>query len=923
MPTGLDDATSAGTAVQAEAAYTAAQIQVLEGLEPVRKRPGMYIGSTGERGLHHLVYEVIDNSIDEAMAGFCDLITVCLRADGVVEVEDNGRGIPVELHPKTGKSTLETVMTVLHAGGKFGAGGYKVSGGLHGVGVSVVNALSEWCEVEVKRDGKVWFQRYERGVPSTEVKPIADATGTGNKTRFKPDATVFETVEFNPETLAHRFRELAFLNRGATIVFTVEDSQGGRHEEVFHYEGGLMEFVSYLNENKDVLHPKPVYVEGEKDGITVEVALQYTAGYTETVLAFANNINTIDGGTHLTGFRNVLTRLLNDYGRKANLIKENDQNLVGEDVREGLTAVVSVKVPEPQFEGQTKTKLGNTEVQGIVQSVVADGLGHFIDSNPLFGKSIIGKAMEALRAREAARKARELTRRKSALEGGTLPGKLADCSDRDPENCELYIVEGDSAGGSAKQGRDRRFQAILPLRGKILNTERARVDKIYANEEIQAMILAIGTGVADDFDPTKLRYNKVIIMSVDAQEHVFVRDARGVRMLPIGEFVDAALGTPARADAPYEKRQGGDLGEVLCFGLADQQVRFRPIKAVVRHGLDEALYEVKTAYGRAVKVTASHSVFVHEGDQLKLKRGDELAVGDRVVAPRTLRLPTASRIRLDLASALHRVPEAASQVYLRGPAVERWFQARVRAEHAKDVQWVSARVRIPESSGARLAALRRSAGLTNQALCEAIGIRQPITFYSWEQGTSTPTVEHWEAYIQAIGAHADDFPEVEVIPSRLERAWAEQYRGAPRNRVRPYIRLADLSGDDLAWFEQDGEFELSPQHHAAKGIRPRLEMTPELMTVLGFYVAEGSCSARSGIRFAIGKGNERFLPELEAALGKVFGLPTKLYDAKGQCRELRLVNRVASHVWRIVFGFDGTDSLTKRVPDIVFNVDES
>ncbi len=514
MPTtGLDDAPSAGTAVQPGAAYTAAQIQVLEGLEPVRKRPGMYIGSTGERGLHHLVYEVVDNSIDEAMAGVCNRIDVLLTADHVIEVSDDGRGIPVETHPQTGKSTLETVMTVLHAGGKFGAGGYKVSGGLHGVGVSVVNALSEWCEVEIKRDGKLWRQRYERGNPCGDVEALGPAEGTGTTTKFKPDSTIFETVEFNPETLAHRFRELAFLNRGVSISFKVENTDGTSNTEIFHYEGGLLEFVSFLDENKDVLHPKPIYLEGELDGVVVEVAMQYTTGYSETVLAFANNINTVDGGTHLAGFRNVLTRLLNEYGRKANLIKENDPNLAGEDVREGLTAVISVKVPEPQFEGQTKTKLGNTEVQGIVQTVVGDGLGHWLETNPLVGKAVLGKALEALRAREAARKARELTRRKSALEGGTLPGKLADCSDREPDRCELYIVEGDSAGGSAKQGRDRRFQAILPLRGKILNTERARVDRIYANEEIQAMILAIGTGIADDFDPSRLRYGRIIIMT--------------------------------------------------------------------------------------------------------------------------------------------------------------------------------------------------------------------------------------------------------------------------------------------------------------------------------------------------------------------------------------------------------------------------
>jgi DNA gyrase subunit B len=523
MPTEATEHTPSGTAVGAGTAYGADQIQVLEGLEPVRKRPGMYIGSTGERGLHHLVWEVVDNSIDEALAGFCRNITITLRADGSVEVVDDGRGIPVELHPKTGKSTLETVLTVLHAGGKFGAGGYKVSGGLHGVGVSVVNALSEWCEVEVLRDGRRWAQSYSRGLPVTELRDLGPAEGTGTTTRFKPDVTIFETTLFSRDILVGRFREMAFLNRGVTLNFHVEHQETGpdgaplgpkvTESEVFHYEGGLRDFVAYLNENKDCLHNDVLHMEGERDGVVVEVAMQYTTGYSETILSFANNINTIDGGTHLTGFRNVLTRLLNEYGRKANLLKDTQQNLSGDDVREGLTSVVSVKVSEPQFEGQTKGKLGNTEVLGIVQAIVADKLGHYLESQPSLTKFVIGKAVDALRAREAARKARELTRRKSALESSTLPGKLADCSDNDPQRAELYLVEGDSAGGSAKQGRDRRFQAILPLRGKILNTERARIDKIYANEEIQAMIVAIGTGIADTFDVAKLRYHKVIIMT--------------------------------------------------------------------------------------------------------------------------------------------------------------------------------------------------------------------------------------------------------------------------------------------------------------------------------------------------------------------------------------------------------------------------
>ncbi len=942
MPIETSDAPTYGTAVEEGAAYGAEQIQVLEGLEPVRKRPGMYIGSTGERGLHHLVYEVIDNSIDEALAGFCSSVEVTLEADGSVTVVDNGRGIPVETHQKTGRSTLETVMTVLHAGGKFGAGGYKVSGGLHGVGVSVVNALSEWCVVEVKRDGRLWRQRFERGVPVGDIENVAPAEGTGTTTRFKPDAEIFETTEFSYETLSHRFRELAFLNRGVTIHFTqvaYERPVAGTPEgeapaaigpaathvvtdETYHYEGGIKEFVSYLNENKDTLHPQVIYIEGMRDNVVVEVAIQYTMGYSETILAFANNINTVDGGTHLTGFRNVMTRLLNEYGRKLNLIKENQQNLAGEDVREGLTAVISVKVPEPQFEGQTKAKLGNTEVQGIVQGVVGDELGHILESSPNIARSVIGKAMEALRAREAARKARELTRRKSALEGTTLPGKLADCSSTNADECELYIVEGDSAGGSAKQGRDRRFQAILPLRGKILNTERARVDKIYANEEIQALILAIGSGIADDLDLAKLRYHKVIIMSVDSEEHVFVRDGDGVRMVKIGAFIDRALAGSGEDDH-YSKRSGTDLGQVLCFGLDDQAIRFRPIKSVIRHTLDEALFEIKTAYGRSVRVTASHSVFVHEKGQIKLERGDALRVGDQVVAPRTLRLPDLAPARIDLLRLLHRDPEIAKQVVVRGSAIEDLFRKKVLVEHAGEPQLTEARVGIPAAVGAELASLRRSRGISNKELCAAVGIRQPVTFYAWEQGRSRPTLGHWRAYLQAIGADSARYDDqITIEPGSLERTWQEQYRGAPRNRVRPHVRLSDLDVADIAWLGEREDFALSPEHHAVMGLSRYLAVGPELMTLLGFFLAEGSCSARNGIRFAMGDRNQAVMPEMFAALQTVFGVVPQIFETKDRCDELRLNNRIAVLLWQEAFGFKGTDSLTKRVPDIVFNVSE-
>ena len=489
--------------------YGAESIQVLEGLEAVRRRPGMYIGSTDIRGLHHLVQEVVDNSVDEALAGACDRIFITINKDKSVTVRDDGRGIPVETHPRTGKSALETVMTVLHAGGKFGGSGYKVASGLHGVGVSAVNALSEWLWVEVRRDGKTYRQEYHEGHPTGAVMEVGPATDTGTTTTFMADKKIFGNIDYNFDTLAQRFREMAYLTKGLKLTFV--DERSGR-EMSFYFEGGILSFVRHLNHDASVLHP-PIYVEREMDSTTVEVALQYTSEFTETTFSFANNINTADGGTHLTGFRSALTRTLNDYARKNNLLKEDEANLSGDDVREGLTAIISVKLTEPQFESQTKAKLGNAEVRNQVETVVADGLRNYFEENPADAKKIIEKSLTAARARRAAQMARETVIRKSAMDGMTLPGKLADCSDKDPARCELYLVEGDSAGGSAKQGRDRRFQAILPLRGKILNVERAREDKMLGHEEIRAIITAVGTGIGAHFNKEKLRYHRIIIMT--------------------------------------------------------------------------------------------------------------------------------------------------------------------------------------------------------------------------------------------------------------------------------------------------------------------------------------------------------------------------------------------------------------------------
>ena len=588
--------------------YDASNIRVLEGLEAVRVRPGMYIGSTSQRGLHHCIYEIVDNSIDESLAGYCDTIKVTVHQDNSVTVEDNGRGIPVDIKPDSGKSALEIVHTVLHAGGKFGDGGYKVSGGLHGVGASVVNALSEKYVVEVSRQGWVWRQEYLRGEPSTHVEKIRETDATGTKTRFWPDPEIFtETTEIDCDVIANRFREMAFLNKGLKIIFT--DKKADK-EYTYHYEGGIASYVEHLNKNKTALFEKPIYMEKNVDGIYVEIAMQYTDSYTENVLSFANNINTHNGGTHLTGFRNGITRVINDYARKNNILKDNEQNLAGEDVREGLTAIVSVKISNPEFEGQTKEKLGNAEVTPAVNDVIRDKFQEWLEFNPKLAKFIIEKTLQAQRAREAARKARELTRRKTALESSSLPGKLADCSSREPEKCELYIVEGDSAGGSAKQGRNRMFQAILPLRGKILNVERARLDKIYNSNEIKIMIQALGINISknpDEVDVEKLRYHKIVMMT-DADV-----DGAHIRTLLMTFFFRYARplienGYLYIAQPPLYKVTIGKTSEYLYDDRAlDRMVRERgtkglclydksKVKSVCDDELENLIYSMSTYY---------------------------------------------------------------------------------------------------------------------------------------------------------------------------------------------------------------------------------------------------------------------------------------------------------------------------------------
>lgn len=885
--------------------YGASSIRVLKGLEAVRVRPGMYIGSTDQRGLHHLVYEIVDNSVDEAVIGAANHIDVLIQPDGTVMVRDNGRGIPVDINKEENRSALELVMTVLHAGGKFDSESYKTSSGLHGVGASVVNALSSWVRVEVRRDGKIYAQEYRRGEPTGPVTVVGeDLAGRGTTTYFQADPEIFkETTEYDYDFLAQRFREMCYLTRGLEITFRDERPDHER-ELTFYFEGGILSLVRHMNRRRAVL-TKPFYVGRTVDKTGVEVALQYNDSYTESVFAFANNINTIDGGTHVTGFRSALTRTLNDYARKSSILKESEANLSADDVREGLTAIISVKVVEPQFVSQTKDKLGNAEVRSQVDSVMSEALSQFLEENPSDARKIIEKCLMAARARDAARKAREVVRR-SIGDGGTLPGKLADCSERDASRSEIYIVEGDSAGGSAKQGRDRRFQAILPLRGKILNVEKARLDKMLGSEEIKVLITALGCGIGDTFDISKLRYHRVVLMSVAGDEPTLVMDDAGrTEFIAIGDFIDSCL----------EGRRDSTRYQVMAFDQATHQTRFRPLKAVIRHGHDEPMYRITTRYNRSVKVTSSHSVFVYEGGRVILKKGNEVRPGDLLVASRRIPRPASSPASVDLLQTFY-TAGLTDALYVRGESVRQVAADRVLAGVSRPELWNEQRVVLPATGWQELVTRRQAVGLTQMQVAASIGVKQPITISHWERGVNRPIVSHFEQYLQAIGWSGD--LTYDLLPSKIAERLAQDdtSRNARWREISAYKPLAAFTADELAQLGPD--VELVPQAHTEKAFPRHLPISRELAWFLGWFVAKGTLSAHQ-VSLNLGKKDERFIPEMAAAIQAVFGeTPRRYNDPDSEGIKLYFHSVAAARLLR-AWGL-GERAHDKRLPNILFSL---
>lgn len=868
--------------------YDATTIQVLEGIEAVRRRPAMYIGDISARGLHHLVYEVVDNSIDEAMSGHCQNVEVVVHPDNSVSVSDDGRGIPIDMHKTQKKPAVEVVMTTLHAGGKFDHRVYKVAGGLHGVGVSVVNALSERLEVEVRRDNKIYHQRYERGKTTTRLTVIGKSQKTGTKVTFKADREIFGVkAEYSYDILANRLRELAFLNKGLSIALKDERTD---KENVFKFDGGVVSFVQYLNKNKAALHNKVVYFQKEKDQIIVEVALQYNDGYAENIFSFANNINTIEGGTHLSGFKSALTRTINSYCKAKNLLKESDAALQGEDVREGLTAVVSVKLPNPQFEGQTKTKLGNSEVSGLVESVVNDSLSAFFEENPSVANKIVDKAIVASRARDAARKARELTRRKGALESADLPGKLADCSERDPALCELYIVEGDSAGGSAKQARDRRFQAILPLKGKILNVEKARVDKILSNEEIRMMVTAIGTGVGEEFDLTKSRYQKVILMADadsitgDTPILIYNKEAKEFFYTEIGQFV--------------ENCQDPSHYQVMTCDLITQEMKLRDIYQVIRHPLRTKIFEIRASCGYAIKVTSCHSIYAYEHGKVVLKEADKIGKDSSLILPRTFpRLD--KEIEIDLKSVLLNLKKENISVKI----------SKEELEEIPDEAWID----LSLATWQRIKKIREERGLSLRTMGELVGIGVP---QQWETKIDNvmPKYNKLKLYLEKLGLDFKEFDYKLYIPLS---SWSNNGKHLPRTTESHPDIIGVVRG-----LPTQAKFYL--ENHTRE-IKTTLRLDKDLAYLLGWYLGDGSaCFTKDNPnRFILSIGQDkqnRYLDKIKLAMEKSLGIKIIIEKRRGTINL-----HFHSLVFRLLLqhlNLLGKKSYEKFIPNIFFNAQE-
>jgi len=903
-----------GKKKEVETGYKAKDIYVLKGLEPIRRRPAMYIGTTGPGGIHHLIVEAVGNCIDEAIMGYCNEIKVSLLPENRVKVEDDGRGIPVDKHPQTKKSALETIMTTLHTGAKFGGKVYTSTGGLHGIGISAVCALSNLLRAEVCRDGFKYFQEYSRGKAKTKVKKISKCDQRGTTILFQPDPEIFREIKFDEKRILNYLRRQAYLTKGVTITFfdfRAEDKKS----YTFYFEGGLISYIRHLTRGAEPRHRNIFYGKREQNGIIVETAFRYTDEYEILEESFANNIFTSEGGSHITGFRTALTRTLNDYARKNNFLKEKDENLTGQDIREGLTAVISIKIKEPQFEGQTKRKLGNPEARSAVESVVSETLFDFLERHPQDAKAIIESAILAQKARNAARAAKETVLRKGILEGLALPGKLADCSSRKPEESELYIVEGESAGGSSRQARDRHFQAILPLKGKILNVERARLDKVLASKEIKSLIIALGTAIAEDFDLEKIRYHRVVIMSVDYEEPCFIKDPEGnIHYTKIGKFIDNCLDN---------KISFSDY-RVLCFDKKSGEIRFKPIKNVIRHPITEPLYEIQTSYGRRVRVTASHSVFTFKNNKIILQKVSKLKKGDYVVAPITLplRKSTLAQNEIDLLKYLIKNnSQSKEKFYWRGNGVIDYLRMKIKEKNKMNKFLVEPRVSIPIELWEICVLARQKSGLTQEELCKVTGIKQPITYYNWEKGKHRPTLFSFRSYVKSIGLEWEEIlPQIKIEESSLERILNHQWRNSGRNFVKDWISVKDIPSIDMEKLPSGGV--LTPLHYSHYPLKRYMPVNEQLMTILGWFVAEGDCSLRNGIRFSLGDSDYQFIPELKNAFKEVFGVQPRIYESSDSefGKSFCVRNKVLSFIFQFLFQFKEMNANNKRIPNLIFNV---